>query len=79
MIRPARPPLAEVPLADLTLSGKLLAPGGSPEIDDGGAWAGKFTMDASRAEPKGYLAAMQTPDGMMHFISSALHYRLNLA
>jgi sulfatase modifying factor 1 len=58
---------------------KLLTPGGSPEIYDGGAWTGKFTMDATRAEPKGYLAATQTPDGMIHFISSALHYRFNLA
>ncbi len=58
---------------------KLLTPGGTPETYDGGAWTGKFTMDATRAEPKGYLAATQTPDGTIHFISSALHYRFNLA
>jgi BNR repeat-like domain len=53
----------------------------NPQIDslDGGAWTGAFTMDATHAEPKGYLAMTQTPDGVIHLISSALHYRFNLA
>ncbi|MBN2151938.1 MAG: SUMF1/EgtB/PvdO family nonheme iron enzyme [Candidatus Lokiarchaeota archaeon] len=38
-----------------------------------------FTMDATHAEPAGYLAAVQAPDGMVHLISSHLHYRFNLA
>nr|MDO8083439.1 SUMF1/EgtB/PvdO family nonheme iron enzyme [Candidatus Sigynarchaeum springense] len=38
-----------------------------------------FTMDATHAEPAGYLAAVQSPDGIVHLISSHLHYRLNLA
>lgn len=38
-----------------------------------------FTADASHAEPRGYLAATQTPDGIIHLISSGLHYRFNLA
>ncbi len=46
---------------------------------DGGAWTREFTMDASHAETKGYLASVQTPDGMIHLISSRLHYRFNLA
>ena len=39
----------------------------------------KLVMDATHAEPKGYLAATQTPNGVIHLISSALHYRFNLA
>jgi hypothetical protein len=46
---------------------------------DGGAWTGTFTMDANHAEPKGYLACTQTPDGMIHLLSSRVHYRFNLA
>lgn len=38
-----------------------------------------FEADATHAEPRGYLAATQTPDGTIHLISSGLHYRLNLA
>lgn len=45
----------------------------------GGAWTGRFTMDATHAEPRGYLAATQSPDGIIHLISSAVHYRFNLA
>ena len=46
---------------------------------EGGAWTGTFTLDATHAEPKGYLAATQTPDGIIHLISSKNHYRFNLA
>ena len=46
---------------------------------DGGAWTGFFEMDATHAEPRGYLAATQTPDGVIHLLSSRLHYRFNLA
>ena len=45
---------------------------------DGGAWTGSFTMDKDHAEPKGYLACTQTPDGTIHLLSSRLHYRFNL-
>ena len=58
---------------------RILATGGSARTLDGGAWTRKFTMDATHAEPKGYFAATQTPDGVIHLISSALHYRFNLA
>lgn len=56
---------------------KPVTPGGDEEFD-GGAWTGNFKMDADNAEPKGYLAATQSPDGMVHLISSALYYRFNL-
>jgi hypothetical protein len=35
-------------------------------------------MDETHAEPLGYLAATQTPDGTIHLLSSGLHYRFNL-
>ena len=46
---------------------------------DGGAWTGRFRASATQAEPGGYLAATQSPDGMIHLISSRLYYRLNVA
>jgi hypothetical protein len=56
---------------------KLLTPG---EGDyDGGAWTGPFTATPDQAEHAGYLAATQSPDGIIHLISSRLHYRFNLA
>ena len=58
-------------------SGKLLTDGSGRTIA-GGAWTGDFTMDSSHAEPKGYFACAQTPDGVIHLISSRLHYRFNL-
>lgn len=36
-------------------------------------------MDATHAEPRGYLAATQSPDKVIHLVSSRLHYRFNLA
>jgi hypothetical protein len=48
-------------------------------IDNGATWTGEFIMDETHAEPGGYLAATQTPDGVIHLISSAQHYRFNLA
>jgi hypothetical protein len=38
-----------------------------------------FHADATHAEPRGYLAATQSPDRTIHLISSGLHYRFNLA
>ncbi len=57
---------------------KKLLTDGKTRILDGGAWTGSFTMDATHAEPKGYLACTQTPDGMIHLLSSRVHYRFNL-
>ena len=56
---------------------KLLTPGGGEYHSRG--WTGTWTADATHAEPKGYLAATQTPDHMIHLLSSGLHYRFNLA
>jgi len=55
---------------------KLLTPGEG--TFDGGAWTRQFTATPTRAEHAGYLAATQTPDGIIHLISSRLHYRFNL-
>lgn len=57
---------------------KLVTDGVRREMD-GGAWTGTFTMDATHSEPRGYLACVQTPDRMIHLISSRNHYRFNLA
>lgn len=57
---------------------KLLTDGVSRHLN-GGAWTGWFDMDRSHAEPRGYLAGTQTPDNMIHILSSRLHYRFNLA
>jgi formylglycine-generating enzyme len=57
---------------------KLLTDGTSRQLN-GGAWTGIFTMDATHAEPKGYLAATQTPDNVIHLVSSNLYYRFNMA
>lgn len=56
---------------------KLLTPGKGNY--DGGGHTGAFTATPARAEHAGYLAATQSPDGMIHLLSSRLHYRFNLA
>ncbi len=58
---------------------KLLTDGGPARELDGGGNTGKFVMDATHAEPRGYLSATQTPDGLIHLISSKQHYVFNLA
>jgi formylglycine-generating enzyme len=58
---------------------KLMTDGGPGRELDGGAWTRGFVMDATHAEPAGYLDAIQSPDGVIHLISSKLHYQLNLA
>ncbi len=58
---------------------RLLTDGGPARELDGGGNTGKFVMDATHAEPRGYLAATQTPDGLIHLISSKQHYVFNLA
>jgi formylglycine-generating enzyme required for sulfatase activity len=39
----------------------------------------KQTLTHDRAEPRGYLSSVQTPDGMIHLISSGIHYQFNFA
>ncbi|MBN1579120.1 MAG: SUMF1/EgtB/PvdO family nonheme iron enzyme [Anaerolineae bacterium] len=58
---------------------RLITPGHEDHELDGGAWTSRFVLDAIHAEPRGYMAATQTPDGVIHLISSALHYRFNMA
>ncbi len=58
---------------------KKLVTDGKERTIDGGAWTGEFTMGASSAEPKGYLACTQTPDGTINLLSSRVHYAFNLA
>jgi sulfatase modifying factor 1 len=57
---------------------KLITDGIKRELN-GGAWTKGFVMDSTHAEPKGYLAATQTPDGFIHLLSSNLYYRFNLS
>lgn len=56
---------------------RLLTPGQGSY--NGGGWTQDFTATPTEAEPAGYLAATQTPDNVVHLISSRLHYRFNLA
>lgn len=56
---------------------RLLTPGAGDH--DGGAWTGPFEAAPDQAEHGGYLAATQSPDGIIHLISSRLYYRFNLA
>lgn len=57
---------------------KKLITDGKYRFMDGGAWTGHFEMDENHAEPRGYFACTQTPDGIIHLISSKNHYRFNL-
>lgn len=58
---------------------KPVTPGGLSRQLDGGGNTGHFRVDDTHAEPAGYLALIQTPDGVIHLISSALYYQFNLA
>jgi len=58
---------------------RLITDGGPAREIDGGGNTGKFIMDQTHAEPRGYLAATQTPDGLIHLISSKQYYTFNLA
>ena len=57
---------------------KLLTDG-ERRLLNGGAWTQFFEMDGTHAEPRGYMAATQTPDNMIHLLSSRLYYSFNLA
>ncbi|MBM4089244.1 MAG: glycoside hydrolase [Planctomycetes bacterium] len=58
---------------------RLITDDGPPRTIDGGGNTGTFTMSAFSGEPRGYLSVCQTPDGVIHLISSKQHYALNLA
>ena len=55
---------------------KLITPGQG--VFNGGGWTGDFVATSKQAEPRGYLSATQTPDNIIHLISSRLYYRFNL-
>ena len=52
---------------------------GPPREIDGGGNTGRFLLSRDSAEPRGYLSVCQTPDGLIHLISSKQHYAFNLA
>ena len=56
---------------------KLLTDGRERYLN-GGAWTQFFLMDETHAEPRGYLAATQTPDNRIHLVSSRIYYCFNL-
>jgi hypothetical protein len=58
---------------------RLITDDGPARTLDGGGNTGRFTMSATSAEPRGYLSICQTPDGVIHLISSKQHYAFNLA
>lgn len=58
---------------------RLITDDGPTRMLNGGGNTGRFLLGPDTAEPRGYLAAIQTPDGLIHLISSALHYTFNLA
>lgn len=58
---------------------KRLLTDGKTRTLDGKAWTDEFIMDENHAEPKGYFTAVQSPDNLIHLISSGIHYRFNTA
>jgi len=58
---------------------KLITDGGPPRELDGGGNTGRFTLSRDSAEPRGYLSVCQDSQGVIHLISSKLHYAFNLA
>ncbi len=58
---------------------RLITDDGPPREVDGGGNTGKFTLGPDSAEPRGYLSVCQTPDGVIHLISSKQHYAMNAA
>jgi len=58
---------------------KPLSLGGPARTFHGRGWTREFLMDDTHAEPLGYFAATQSPDNIIHLVSSGLHYRYNLA
>jgi formylglycine-generating enzyme required for sulfatase activity len=58
---------------------RLITDDGPAREVDGGGNTGKFTLSATTAEPKGYMACTQAPDGVIHLISSKQHYAFNIA
>ena len=59
---------------------KLITAGNIEAKRYGGPWGEwSFAMDATHSEHYGYLTATQSPDGVIHLLSSTQHYQFNLA
>ena len=58
---------------------RLITPGGPKRHLHGGGNTGDFDMDDTHAEPRGYLFAIQTPDGVVQLLTSQQHYQFNYA
>ncbi len=58
---------------------RLVTDDGPARQVDGGGNTKMFTLSPDSAEPRGYLTGTQTPDGMIHLLSSKNHYRFNVA
>lgn len=62
---------------------KLITPGGPRRLLDAPCnrrWGESYSvLDRERAEPRGYLTATQSSDGMIHVLSSGTHYAFNLS
>ena len=58
--------------------GRLISDDGPGKWVDGGAWTGKFIMSHTWGEPRGYLAATQAANGLIHLVSSRNHYAFNM-
>ncbi len=58
---------------------RLITPAGPARSVDGGGNTGVFELSATSAEPRGYMSVHQTPDNVIHLISSKQYYAFNLA
>lgn len=58
---------------------KKLITDGKERHMNGAGWTGNFVMDKTHAENRGYLAVTQTPDNMIHLISSRNYYSFSPA
>ena len=58
---------------------RLVTDDGPTRRFNGGAWTGEFELGPETAEPKGYITSIQSRNGTIHLISSALHYEFNPA
>jgi formylglycine-generating enzyme required for sulfatase activity len=58
---------------------RLITDDGPAREVDGGGNTGRFTLSPTTAEPRGYMACTQAPDGVIHLISSKQHYAFNVA
>ena len=52
---------------------------GAPEHEVESTDGTPFLMSPTKAEPRGYLAACQARNGVIHLVSSRQHYAFNLA